>query len=200
MFQDRQKDQEIKKAQEQAAEAQEAAEEARKEAEKWKYSLDSTTHNRMTYIKELKNHFGDRIIAGVSDDSFARTNFSDFIIDPAITQRKNYISMIKKNYICITSEGLHHSIGWKFAEYVAAGKAIVTEPLFYEVPYGFYEGDNYITYTDISTCIESCEKLINDIDSIHAMEKRNREYYENHMRPDMLVLDSLRIVLPDFFA
>ena len=173
--------------------------EARKEAEKWKFSLDSATVNRITYIKELKNHFGDRIIAGVSDDGFARTNYSEFIVDSVITQRNNYISMIKKNYICITSEGLHHSIGWKFAEYVAAGKAIVTEPLFYEVPYGFYEGNNYLTYTDVSSCIESCEKLLNDVDSVHSMEKRNREYYEAHVRPDMLVLDSLKIALPEVF-
>ncbi|MBP3441210.1 MAG: hypothetical protein J6L62_00260 [Clostridia bacterium] len=176
-----------------------SAEEAKQEAEKWKSSLDSATQNRIAYIRELKDHFGDRIIAGVSNDDFSRRVCPEFIVDPSVTQRNNYISMIKKNYICITSEGLHHSIGWKFAEYVAAGKAIVTEPLFYEVPYGFYEGTNYLTYTDVSSCIESCEKFLRDIDSVHAMEKRNREYYENHVRPDSLILDSLKVALPEMF-
>lgn len=176
-----------------------SAEEAKQEAEKWKSSLDSATQNRIAYIRELKDHFGDRIIAGVSNDDFSRRVCPEFIVDPSVTQRNNYISMIKKNYICITSEGLHHSIGWKFAEYVAAGKAIVTEPLFYEVPYGFYEGTNYLTYTDVSSCIESCEKFLRDIDSVHAMEKRNREYYENHVRPDSLILDSLKVALPEIF-
>lgn len=176
-----------------------SVEEAKEEAEKWKSSLDSATQNRILYIRELKNYFGDKIIAGVSDDNLSRKLCPEFIVDPAITDRNNYLSMIKKNYICITSEGLHHSIGWKFAEYVAAGKAIVTEPLFYEVPYGFCEDKNYLTYTDIHSCISNCERLLGDTDAVHAMEFENKAYYESHVRPDMLVLDSLKIALPEIF-
>ncbi len=173
--------------------------EAQQEAEKWKYSLDIATKNRLEYIKELRNHFGDRITAGVSNDDFSRKICPQFVVDENITDRNNYIDMIKKNYICITSEGLHRSIGWKFAEYVAAGKAIVSEPLFYEVPYGFVENENYLTYTDVSSCIDKCEYLLSDINRIHNMEECNREYYLKHLRPDMLVLDSLKIALPDYF-
>lgn len=39
--------------------------------------------------------------------------------------------MVKESDICITTTGLHRSIGWKFAEYIAASKAIVTEKLNY---------------------------------------------------------------------
>lgn len=173
--------------------------EARMEAEKWRYSLDIATRNRLEYIKELKKYYGNRIIAGVSNDDFSRRNYPEYIVNDAITNRKNYIEMIKKNFVCITSEGLHHSIGWKFAEYVAAGKAIVSEPLFYEVPYGFAENKNYLTYTDAYSCIEKCEYLLSDITRIHSMEEMNRTYYEEHLRPDMLILDSLKIALPDYF-
>lgn len=176
------------------------AQQAREEAEKWKHSLDIATKNRIEYIKELKNHFGDRIVTGVSNDGFSRKICPDLIVDDRITERNNYINMIKQNYVCLTSEGLHHSIGWKFAEYVAAGKAIITEPLFYEVPYGFNEGDNYLVYGDVSSCIKNCELLLSDLGRIHSMEKANRNYYNNHIRPDMLVLDSLKIALPEYFA
>lgn len=173
--------------------------EAKAEAEKWKYSLDIATKNRIEYIKELKNHFGDRIITGVSNDEFSRKVCSELIVDDDLTRRDNYIRMIKENYVCLTSEGLHHSIGWKFAEYVAAGKAIVTEPLYYKVPYGFSENNNYLVYNDVSSCIEKCEYLLNNVDKIHDIESANREYYVNHLRPDMLVLDTLKIALPDIF-
>lgn len=173
--------------------------EAEKEAEKWKYSLDVATKNRIEYIKELKKHFGDRIITGVSNDDFSRKVCPELIIDESITSRNNYIRMIKENYVCLTSEGLHHSIGWKFAEYVAAGKAIVTEPLYYEVPYGFSEGLNYLAYNSLSSCIEKCEYLLSDVGTIHKMEEANRKYYAQHLRPDMLVLDSLKIALPEYF-
>ena len=82
---------------------------------------------------------------------------------------------------------------------MAAGKAIVTEPLFYEVPYGFCEDKNYLTYTDIHSCISNCEGLLGDTDAVHAMEFENKAYYESHVRPDMLVLDSLKIALPEIF-
>ena len=172
---------------------------AKAEAEKWKYSLDIATKNRIEYIKELKNHFGDRIITGVSNDEFSRKVCPELIVDDDLTRRDNYIRMIKENYVCLTSEGLHHSIGWKFAEYVAAGKAIVTEPLYYKVPYGFSENNNYLVYNDVSSCIEKCEYLLNNVDKIHDIESANREYYVNHLRPDMLVLDTLKIALPDIF-
>lgn len=173
--------------------------EAKEEAEKWKYSLDVATENRLEYIKGLKSHFGDKIITGVSNDDFSRKVCPELIVDESLTRRDNYIRMIKKNYVCLTSEGLHHSIGWKFAEYVAAGKAIITEPLYYEVPYGFSEGVNYLTYNSLSSCIERCEYLLDDVGKIHTMEKANREYYSQHLRPDMLVLDSLKIALPEYF-
>lgn len=173
--------------------------EAKVEAEKWKYSLDIATKNRIEYITELRKHFGDRIITGVSNDEFSRRICPDLIIDDNITKRENYIRMIKENYICLTSEGLHHSIGWKFAEYVAAGKAIITEPLYYEVPYGFSDGKNYLVYNDLSTCIDQCEYLLGDVSRVHLMEAANREYYREHLSPDMLILDTLKIALPEYF-
>lgn len=37
--------------------------------------------------------------------------------------------LMKQSRICIATTGLHDSIGWKFAEYVVAGRTIVIEPL-----------------------------------------------------------------------
>ena len=169
-------------------------EEASLEAEKWKNSLDVATKDRIEYIRSLREHFGNRIIAGVSTDSFSQKLCPDLIIESNITDRNNFIGMIKKNYICLTSEGLHGSIGWKFAEYIAAGKAVITEPLAYTVPYGFEEDKNYFVYSDIESCIGNCEKLINNPELVHETESLNREYYSNHLRPDKLILDTLKIV------
>ncbi|MCQ2483695.1 MAG: glycosyltransferase [Clostridia bacterium] len=166
--------------------------EAKNEADKWKFSLDNATRSRIEYIKSLRNHFGDRVISGISHDDFSEKTCPDLLVDNSVSERNNYIQMIKKNYVCITSEGLHHSIGWKFAEYVAAGKAIITEPLFYEVPYGFEENENYLVYNDTESLIGKCDYLLNNISEIHRMEDNNRKYYSEHVRPDMLVMDSLK--------
>lgn len=160
-------------------------------AEEWKNSLNSATKNRIEYIKHLKEHFGDRVIAGVSRDAFSEKICPQFILPDEISNKRNFMEMIKQNYICITSEGLHRSIGWKFAEYVAAGKAIISEPLAYVITGDFKEGQNYLAYNDLDSCINACERLINDTDKVIQMEKDNFEYYKNYLAPDKLVLNSL---------
>ena len=40
----------------------------------------------------------------------------------------------------------------------------------------------------------SCERLMSDADAIHDMERQNEEYYNNHLRPDKVILDSLNTV------
>ena len=62
----------------------------------------------------------------------------------------------------MASTGLHGSTGWKLAEYVAAGRAIVTEPLRYTLPGGFEEGKNYKTYTSPAECEEQLRQLLAD--------------------------------------
>ncbi len=145
-------------------------------------------------MRLLKDYFGDKIVAGVSKDGFSQKVCPDLIIPDEMTSKLNYVNMIKQNYVCIASEGLHRSIGWKFAEYVAAGRAIVTEPLAYEVPYGFMKNQNYLEYNDVETLISACEELLFDVYKIHLMEKKNRDYYQKHLSPDKVVLDSLQIV------
>jgi len=165
---------------------------AEEEAKRWKNSLDSATESRIEYVKALREHFGDKVIAGISRSDFSEKVCPDLIVSDDFTERNNYLRMIKENYICITSEGLHNSIGWKFAEYVAAGKAIITEPLFYEVPFSFTENQNYLVYNDVDSLINKCEYLLNNVSAIHQMESNNRNYYSEHVRPDMLVLDTLK--------
>lgn len=56
--------------------------------------------------------------------------------------------------ICIGSMGLDESIGWKTAEYVAAGKAIIHEKMSYQIPYGFNKDTNYLEFSSADECIE----------------------------------------------
>lgn len=165
---------------------------AQEEAEKWRATQYLATKSRIEYVKALRAHFGKTVIAGIMKDDFSERICPDLIADPALTDRGRYLETVKQNFICITSEGLHHSIGWKFGEFVAAGKAIITEPLYYEVPFDFYENQNYLVYRDADSLIRQCEFLLNHVSEVHRMEAQNREYYRQHLRPDMLIYDTLK--------
>ncbi len=171
---------------------------AAEEADKWKASLDKATKDRIEYAKALREVYADKVIAGVSADLFSQKLCPELIVDSSFTERRRYLDEIKKNYICITSEGLHQSIGWKFAEFIAAGKSIITEPLAYETVGGLEENRNYLSYNDTKSLLAACDRLMNDFDAVHAMESHNGEYYKSHLRPDKVVLDSLNTVFDVF--
>ena len=88
--------------------------------------------------------------------------------------------------------GLHGSTGWKLAEYVAAGRDIVTEPLRYTLPGGFEEGKNYKTYTSPAQCEEQLRQLLADPAAILTMAQHNADYYQMWLRPEQQVRQALR--------
>ena len=108
---------------------------------------------RIEIIRRLKKEFGDRFIGGLYDSELARSLAPDIILSKRQTERGRYLRLVQDSDICIGSTGLHDSIAWKTAEYVAMGKAIVCEELQYEVPGNFLSEKNYIPFSGIDECI-----------------------------------------------
>lgn len=75
---------------------------------------------------------------------------------------------------------------------MAAGRAIVTEPLRYTLPGGFEEGKNYKTYTSPAECEEQLRQLLADPAAILAMAQHNAAYYQTWLRPEQQVRQALR--------
>lgn len=109
-----------------------------------------------------------------------------------LTGKRAYLHRMQHTEICVASTGLHGSTGWKLAEYVAAGRAIVTEPLRYTLPGGFEEGKNYKTYTSPAQCEEQLRQLLADPAAILAMAQHNADYYQMWLRPEQQVRQALR--------
>lgn len=164
----------------------------------WK--LTDAKREERHYINEQRAHtirlcretFGSRFFGGVSPSRFAIEHYADLVIaDRSEVSRHAYLRRMKQSSICIATMGLHQSIGWKFAEYVAAGKAIVTEKLHYEVPGVFGEGRNYLSFRTPEECVERIARLIQDDKLRRSIMMNNQKYYRRHVRPDRLVLNSL---------
>lgn len=99
---------------------------------------------------------------------------------------------MRRSDICINTMGLHGSIGWKTAEYVAAARAIVSEEFVYSVPGGFDDGVNYLSFHSPEECAERVEMLMEDEKARLEMSRANRDYYENRLRPDAQIRQALR--------
>lgn len=149
---------------------------------------------RIALIRALRERYGSNIVAGLNDSPLSRELAPDLIVSDKYTKRKNYLKLMKASDICIASTGLHGSIGWKTAEYVAASKAIVSEPFNYEVTGNFVSGENYLEFSGIKECLDALDALSSSPEKLYEMKLKNHEYYKRYLAPVELVKRSLETV------
>lgn len=151
---------------------------------------------RVACIRKCREEFGSSFLGGITPSAYGNKHYPDLVIhDKKSVSRNHYLATMKDSDICIATMGLHESIGWKFAEYIAASKAVVTEPLFYEVPGGLTEENNYLMFRNPDECVEQIDRLIQQDELRYAMMVNNYKYYHNYVRPDRLVLNSIQRIL-----
>jgi hypothetical protein len=145
-------------------------------------------HMRVACVRLLRKELGELFFGGVQHSAFARREYPDALLaNGELADKRAYLSLLRNFPICIATTGLHGSIGWKLAEYVAMSKAIVTEPLKYGVPGGFGEPANYLTFSSPEECLEKVTMLIEDADLRGTLMTNNARYYADYARPDALV-------------
>ena len=159
--------------------------------EKWQFDYKNITEERIEQIKALKDNLKEKFVGGIIENKHSLKIAPNLLASNNIVNKKEYIKLIKGNFICIANRGLHNSTGWKFAEYIAASKAIISEPLTYNVVGDFKEENNYLTFTSPEILVDKASYLLNNIDLIHRMEKENYMYYQKFLKPDKLIYNTL---------
>ena len=148
--------------------------------------------SRAACIRLLRKEFGDRFYGGVASSPFTVREYADVVADdPSLTRKDAYLAFMKTFDIHISTMGLHGSTGWKFAEYLAASKAVVCEPLCYESAGGLADGVHYLSFTDADGCVQSVYALLDDAVRAQMMEK-NHAYAESYLRCKAFVCSTLK--------
>ncbi|MCR5484740.1 MAG: hypothetical protein K6F09_04020 [Clostridiales bacterium] len=147
--------------------------------------------SRARCIRLCRKEFGSSFFGGITYSDFAQKKYPDVVMNDASAGKKNrYLEFMKTFDITIATMGLHMSTGWKFAEYLAASKAIVTEPLYYENIGALADGVNYLTFKNDVECVERIGALF-DRDKRYKMMCANRDYYDRFMKSDVLIKNTL---------
>ena len=147
---------------------------------------------RIHMIRTLRRRYGDAFVGGLNDNALSRAWAEDLVVPAKLTERKKYVKLLHSCDICIGTMGLHESIGWKTAEYVAAAKAVVNETFHYSVPGDYREGEHYLAFNTAQECIDAVQRLVEDPEKLYAMKQANESYYRNFLKPDALVRNSLK--------
>jgi len=146
---------------------------------------------RVESIRELRAAFGPRVVGGLSPSPDAVRDYPDLVADAKVVKKASYLHLMRSAAICVTSRGLVDSNGWRLAEYVAASRAIVAEPLRHQVPGDFAAGRNFLEFTDPPSLVDAVHQLLDDDERRAAMRAANHQYYREHVRPDAIVARTL---------
>jgi hypothetical protein len=147
---------------------------------------------RINCIRLLKEKLGSSFVGGVASSDFALKECPDIVFDSKFTSKRNYIKFLKEFPICISTTGLMLSTGWKFGEYVALSKGIISEKLYSETAGNIQQGVNYLQFTTPQECLDNILLLKNNKDILHKMMNDNYQYYNEYLRPDKLIYNSLQ--------
>lgn len=147
---------------------------------------------RADCIRALRKEFGDAFTGGLAHTEYASRHFPDCLAPfSGMTSKKSYIAQVKQHPVCVATTGLNQSIGWKFAEYVAFSRAILSETLAFEVPGPLSANQNYLEFMTVDECLEHACNLAQDPDRLFEIMRCNHEYYQNWLRPEILVWNCL---------
>lgn len=157
-----------------------------------KSERDTINARRIDIVRCLRQEFGSRFIGGIIPDEYSRQIAADALLtDPHLSYRKSYLDLVRHASVCIATRGLLESTGWKFAEYIAASRAIVSEANANPIYGGLEEGRHYLGFNTVEECIEQVRRLIRDSALRYEMMKQNMLYYRAYLRPDALVMNTL---------
>ena len=157
--------------------------------------IEEINETRADSIRILRREFGEMFFGGLARDEFSQKYFNDVVLpDHNLSNKQNYLELLREFPICIATKGLNNSNGWKLAEYVAFSKAIVTEPLCFRVTGDFGNETNYLEFTNTSELVDAVSRLVDSSELRKSIMENNYKYYQNYVRPDALVLKTLRTV------
>jgi hypothetical protein len=143
---------------------------------------------RAAIIKALRKAIAHRFVGGFVPTPYARSTYPGLLSELPVGQR-DYLRLVQESAITVSTVGLHGSNPWKLVEYLAGSRAIVSEPLRYELPESL-EGTAEF-FDDSEQCVERCIELLDSPGRRAELQDRSRSYWLRNARPDRLLVRRL---------
>jgi glycosyltransferase involved in cell wall biosynthesis len=151
----------------------------------WKKE-NRVNESRAEFINACKNVNGLIFEGGFAPRSDDKTLGYDNLISPRI-KVSEYLKKIKKSVLVFNTPAVQNCHGWKLAEYLALGKAIVSTEMFNEFPEEM-KADKHLYILSKNEYIEEVILRINqDPDFRLSLEENGRIYYEKNLKPERVI-------------
>ena len=113
--------------------------------------------------------------------------YKDFLITRRISM-KEYIIKTKRSFVVFNTPSVGGCHGWKLAEYLCMGKAIISTPLIREMPgKGLVHGDNIHFVNTTKELYDAVELIRDNPDYRKKLEKGARSYFDEYLSPTSVI-------------
>jgi hypothetical protein len=146
-------------------------------------NLEEVNEQRVRLVQALREHLGNRFVGGIVADEYSTSRCPAETLVHQRTNRWEYAKLLRNAAIGVYVRGLHDSMAFKMAEYLAAGLCIVSEPLKHELPVPLIEGTNYLVFHTPEECAAQCRWLAAHPQESTNMRAANLEYYRQWVSP-----------------
>jgi hypothetical protein len=145
---------------------------------------------RLEVIRALRAEFGETDRVGLIPTRFAAAEHESALLSRKVSRRE-YASQLRSSLISVNTHGLDGSPGFKIGESLAAGAAIVSQPLLFELPEPLLPDVHFLPFYEPEECIAQCRRLLEDTELADRMRHANLMYYQKHVRPESHVRNLL---------
>ena len=128
------------------------------------------------------------ILKEMPDYARYKTEYKDFIYTDRLSM-DDYIRKTKQSTFVFNTPSVCECHGWKLAEYLCMGKAIISSPLTRELPGpGLVHGENVHFVSSPEDIYPAVCKLRDDEAYRRHLEQGARKYYEQYISPSAAIL------------
>ncbi len=147
---------------------------------------------RAKIIRSIRKYFGTRFVGSLISDAYAKANYPDCVATVS-TVRADYLQPLRESRVAISTTGLMDSIPAKLAEYIAAARCVLSDPLRFELPFDIAHLHNALFFNSTDECIESSERLLSDDGLATHMRHENERLYRTHIEPSAAIWNCIQI-------
>jgi hypothetical protein len=128
---------------------------------------------RIDLIRALKSEFKERFLGGVVPTEYAKEKYPD-LLTTLPTRHPQYVKWAKRPAIAIHTRGLFGATGIKMSEFLAASKAIVSDPLENTLPAPLA---HVAQFASPEVCVAACQRLLSSPEMLREQRQASWDYY-----------------------
>ena len=144
--------------------------------------FDIANEDRIATVRALRTAFPHEQAIGLLRNETATQMAPELVLVEKVTTSK-YHQQLRSSLVAVNCLGLSGSVGWKFAEYLAAGNAVVSQPIEKVLLAPVVEGVHYLAYRSVDECVDLCRRLMSDDMLSARMRAVNRQYFLDWVNP-----------------